>query len=102
MKGAPLTNTGDGTFIGGMVIFPEGGGTTTCAEGVTEARSQIAQLLSNRPFLRFLLNLLLTRMQGGAFPNAETNFGLVPDFLVQQGSITAQEAAELKDLVAPC
>ena len=76
--------------------------TGTCAEGVSEARARIAQLFANRPILRFLLNLLLTRMQSGLWPNAETNFGLLLDFAAQQGIITSQEAAELKDLVSPC
>lgn len=97
----PGTNTGDGVFIGGMIILPEGGGTGTCAEGVTEARSRIAQLLQNRPFLRFLLNFLLTRMQGGA-PNAEGNFESLLDALAQLGIITPQDATDLKGLVAPC
>ena len=74
---------------------------SACAEGVSEARSRIAQLLANRPFLRFFLNLLLFRMQGGA-PNAETNFGLLLDYLVRNQLMSAQDAAELKDLVSPC
>jgi hypothetical protein len=79
-----------------------GGSTGTCAEGVSEARSRIAQLLANRPFLRFVLNLLLFRMQQPQFPNAETNFGRVLDFLVGQRVISAPDAAALKDLVSPC
>jgi hypothetical protein len=100
---SPGTNTGDGTFIGGMVIFPEGGGggTTTCAEGVSAARSQISQLLPDRPLLRGLLNFLLTRMEAGA-PSAERNFGLLLDFLAQLRLISFQQAADLKALVAPC
>ncbi len=94
--------TSDGVVIGGMVIFGEGGPAQTCAEGVTEARSQIAQLFANRPILRFVLNLLLTRMQSGAWPNAETNFGRLLDFAAQEGIITAQDAADLKTLVSPC
>jgi hypothetical protein len=93
--------TSDGVLIGGIVIFGEGGPAQTCAEGVTEARSRITQLLPDRPFLRFLLNLLLTRMQGGA-PDAEGNFGRLLDFLSQRGVVTAQDAADLKGLVAPC
>ena len=77
------------------------GSLSTCAEGVSEARSRIAQLLPNRPILRFLLNFLLTRMQGGA-PNAEGNFGAVLDALAQLGIITPQDATDLKALVAPC
>ena len=73
----------------------------TCAEGLSEARSRIAQLLADRPFLRFFLNLLLFRMQAGA-PNAETNFGLLLDYLVRNQLMSAQDAAELKDLVSPC
>jgi hypothetical protein len=92
----------DGTVIGGIVIFGEGGGASTCAEGVTEARSRVAQLFAGRPILRFVLNLLLTRMQGGAFPNAEMNFGRLLDFAAQQGIISTQEAAQLKGLVSPC
>ena len=69
---------------------------------MSEARSRIGQLFAGRPILRFLLNLLLTRMQSGAFPNAETNFGLLLDFAAQQGIITSQDAADLKGLVAPC
>lgn len=92
----------DGDVIGGIVIFGESGGAGTCAEGVTDARAEIAQLFANRPFLRFLLNLLLTRIQGGGFPSAETNFGLLLDFAAQQGIISSQDAAALKDLVAPC
>lgn len=92
----------NGVQIGGIVIFPEGGGGSgTCADGVSAARARIAQLLPDRPFLRFLLNLLLTRMLGGA-PNAEGNFGNLLDFLVQIQFIPAQDAAELKDLVSPC
>lgn len=78
------------------------GTSTTCAEGVSEARSRISQLFAGRPILRFVLNLLLSRMQSGTFPNAETNFGLLLDFATQQGIITPQDAAGLKDLVAPC
>jgi hypothetical protein len=96
-----LDSSADGIQIGGIIIFPAGGGTTTCAEGVSAARSLIAQLLPDRPFLRFLLNFLLTRMQGGA-PNAESNFGRLLDFLAQAGLITAQDASDLKALVAPC
>lgn len=92
----------DGDVIGGLVIFGEGGGSGTCAEGVSAARDRVAQLFANRPILRFLLNLLLTRMQSGLWPNAETNFGLLLDFAAQQGIITSQDAADLKDLVAPC
>lgn len=92
----------DGTVIGGIVIFGEGGGSSTCAEGVTEARSRIAQLLPDRPFLRLLLNLLLTRMQSGVWPNAETNFGRLLDFAAQQGIIAPQDAEDLKALVTPC
>jgi hypothetical protein len=84
------------------VIFPEGGGSTTCGEGVSEARSRIAQLLPDRPFYRFVLNLLLSRMQQPEFPNAETNFGRLLDFLVQIQLVSAQDAADLKVLVAPC
>jgi TolB protein len=73
----------------------------SCAEGVSEARSRIAQLLPNRPFLRALLNFVLTNMQGGA-PNAERNFGLLLDLLVQLQLISAQDAADLKGLVSPC
>ena len=69
---------------------------------MAEARTRIAQLLPSRPFLRFLLNLLLTRMQSGGFPNAETNFGSLLDALAQLGIITPQDAADLKGLVAPC
>jgi hypothetical protein len=99
----PGTNTGDAAFIGGMIIFPEGGGggTTTCAEGVSAARSQISQLLPDRPFLRGLLNFLLTRMEAGA-PSAERNFGQLLDLLAQLRLISFQEAADLKALVAPC
>jgi hypothetical protein len=93
--------TSDGVVIGGIVIFPAGGGTGTCAEGVSEARSRIAQLLPDRPFSRFLLNLLLTRMQGGA-PDAERNFGRLLDVLVQIQLVPGQDAADLKGLVAPC
>lgn len=74
---------------------------TTCAEGVSQARARIAQLLSNRPFFRLVLNFLLLRMQNGA-PNAEQNFGLVLDYLVQNQGLSAPDAAELKDLVSPC
>jgi hypothetical protein len=99
----PGTNTGDGTFIGGMIIFPEGGGggTTTCSDAVSAARSQISQLLPDRPFLRSLLNFLLTRMEAGA-PSAERNFGLLLDFVAQLRLISFQQAADLKALVAPC
>ena len=96
-----LDGSADGIQIGGIVIFPAGG-TTTCAEGVSEARDRVAQLFAGRPFLRFLLNLLLTRMQSGLWPNAETNFGLLLDFAAQQGIITPQDATALKGLVAPC
>jgi hypothetical protein len=92
----------NGVQIGGIVIFPEGGGSTTCGEGVSEARSRIAQLLPDRPFYRFVLNLLLSRMQQPEFPNAETNFGRLLDFLVQIQLVSAQDAADLKVLVAPC
>ena len=98
----PGTNTGDGVFIGGIVIFGEGGPAQTCAEGVTEARSRIAQLFAGRPILRLVLNILLSRMQQAGFPNAETNFGLLLDFATQQGIITPQDATELKGLVSPC
>jgi Tol biopolymer transport system component len=74
---------------------------TTCAEGVSEARSRIAQLLPNQPFLRLFLNFLLFRMQGGA-PNAETNFGLLLDYLVRNQLMNPEDAAALKDLVSPC
>ncbi len=74
---------------------------TTCAEGVSAARSRIAQLLPNRPLYRLALNFLLFRMQNGA-PNAERNFGLLLDFLVRNQILSAQDAAELKDLVSPC
>ncbi len=94
--------TSDGVVIGGMVIFGEGGPAQTCTEGVTAARSRIAQLFSGRPLLRLLLNILLTRMQQAGFPNAETNFGRLLDFAAQQGIITPQDAAELKLLVDPC
>lgn len=99
----PGTNTGDGAHIGGMVIFPEGGGggPSTCAEGVSAARSLIAQILSNRPFLRGILNFQLTRIQAGD-SNAETNYGRLLDALAQLRLITAQEAVDLKALVAPC
>ena len=99
----PNTNTGDGTFIGGMIIFPEGGGggTTTCSEGVSAARSQISQLLPDRPFLRGLLNFLLSRMEAGS-QSAERNFGLLLDFVAQLRLISFQQAADLKALVAPC
>ena len=99
----PGTNTGDGAFIGGMIIFPEGGGggTTTCEEGVSAARSQISQLLPDRPFLRGLLNFLLTRMEAGS-QTAERNFGLLLDFVAQLRLISFQQAADLKALVAPC
>ncbi|HET9333633.1 MAG TPA: hypothetical protein VFQ21_08625 [Gemmatimonadota bacterium] len=99
----PGTNTGDGTFIGGMIIFPEGGGggTTTCAEGVSAARALIDQLLPARPFLRALLNFSLTRVQAGV-TNAERNFGLLVDLLLSTRLISSQDAAELKNLVAPC
>ena len=73
----------------------------TCAEGVNEARSRIAQLLPNRPLYRLVLNFLLFRMQNGA-PNAETNFGFLLDFLVNEGILSPEDAAELKDLVSPC
>jgi hypothetical protein len=43
-------------------------------------RTRIAQLVTDRPFLRALLNFLLTRMQAG-FPNAERNFGLLLDLM---------------------
>ena len=98
----PGTNTGDGVFIGGIVVFPEGDATGTCAEGVSEARSRIDQLFTGRPILRLVLNILLNRMQQAGFPNAETNFGRLLDFATQQGIITSQEAAELKDVVSPC
>ena len=78
-----------------------GSAPTTCEEGVSQARTRIAQLLSNRPLYRLVLNFLLFRMQSGA-QYAETNFGLVLDFLVQEQIISAQDAAELKDLVSPC
>jgi hypothetical protein len=92
----------NGVQIGGIVVFPAGGGgPSTCAEGVSAARDRIGQLLANRPFLRALLNFVLTNMQAGA-PNAERNFGLLLDLLVQLQLITAQEAADLKALVAPC
>jgi hypothetical protein len=74
---------------------------STCAEGVSEARARIAQLIPDRPFLRAFLNFLLTRMQAG-FPNAERNFGLLLDLMAQLGLITPQEASEVKSLVAPC
>jgi hypothetical protein len=97
------TNTGDGAFIGGMIIFPEGGGGggTTCADGVATARSRIDQLLPGRPVLRSILNFSLTRVQAGV-TNAKRNFGLVVDFLASLRLISAQDAAELKTLVAPC
>lgn len=93
--------TGDGVDIGGIAILEPGGTPRTCAEGVSEARSRITQLFPDRPFLRALLNFLLTRMQAGA-PNAERNYGLILDLLAQLGLISAQEAADLKSLVAPC
>ena len=74
----------------------------TCAEGVSEARSRIAQLFAGRPILRLVLNILLFRMQQAGFPNAEMNFGRLLDFTVQEGIITPQDAAGLKDLVSPC
>jgi hypothetical protein len=93
----------NGVQIGGIVIFPAGGGgTSTCAEGASAARDRVAQLFAGRPLLRFVLNLLLTRMQSGAWPNAETNFGLLLDFAADQGVITPQDASELKALVSPC
>jgi hypothetical protein len=94
-----LDTQADGIQIGGIVIFPSDG---TCAEGVSEARTQIAQLFAGRPILRFLLNLLLIRMQSGLWPNAETNFGLLLDFAAGQGIIAPQDAADLKALVSPC
>jgi hypothetical protein len=92
--------TGDQTGIGGIAILTPGG-PSTCAEGVSAARSLIGQLIPDRPFLRALLNFLLTRMQAG-FPNAERNFGLLLDLMAQLGLITPQEASELQSLVAPC
>jgi hypothetical protein len=92
----------NGVQIGGIVIFPAGGGPSTCAEGVSSARDRIAQLFAGRPILRLLLNILLFRMQQAGFPNAETNFGLLLDFAAQQGIITPEDAAGLKALVAPC
>ena len=93
----------NGVQIGGIVIFPAGGGgPSTCAEGVSVARNRIAQLFAGRPILRLVLNILLSRMQQAAFPNAETNFGRLLDFAAQQGIISTQEAAELKGLVSPC
>ena len=98
----PGTNTGDGAHIGGMVIFPEGGGdTTTCAEGVSAARARIDQLLATQPFLRAIAQFSLTRVQAGA-TNAEQNFGLLVDFLTSLQLISSQDAGELKGLVAPC
>lgn len=94
--------TSDGVLIGGIVIFGEGGPAQTCGEGVAEARSRIAQLFAGRPLLRLVLNILLSRMQQGGFPNAETNFGRLLDFAAQQGIITSQDAAELKSVVDPC
>jgi hypothetical protein len=93
--------TGDGLGIGGIAILESGGAPPTCAEGVSLARSQIAQILPNRPFLRGILNFLLTRIEGGD-PNAETNYGRLLDALAQLRLITTQEAADLKDLVALC
>lgn len=98
----PGTNTGDGAHIGGMVIFPAGGGTTTCAEGVSQARTRIAQLFAGRPILRLTLSVLLSRMQQAGFPNAETNFGRLLDFASDQGFITPQDVTDLKALVSPC
>jgi hypothetical protein len=98
----PDTNTGDGVFIGGMVIFSEGVGTGTCAEGVSEARTRITQLFAGRPILRLTLSILLSRMQQAGFPNAETNFGRLLDFAAQQGIITPQDATDLRALVSPC
>ena len=92
--------TGDQAGIGGIAILAPGG-PSTCAEGVSLARSQIAQILPDRPFLRGILNFLLTRMQAG-LPNAERNYGLILDLLARLGLITLQEAADLKSLVAPC
>jgi hypothetical protein len=40
-------------------------------------------------------------MQEGA-PNAEVNFGSLLNLLAQLQLITAQDAADLKALVAPC
>ena len=97
---APLTAPPGRNALPHWGIAP-GTGPTTCAEGVIQARSRIAQLLPNRPLYRLVLNFLLFRIQNGA-PNAETNFGLLLDFLVRDQILSAQDAAELKDLVSPC
>ncbi|HET9333634.1 MAG TPA: translocation protein TolB [Gemmatimonadota bacterium] len=73
----------------------------TCVEGVSAARARIDQLLSGRPFLRAVAHFSLTRVQAGV-TNAERNFGILMDLLAGAGLISAQDAAELKDLVSPC
>jgi TolB protein len=97
---SPLTAPPGRNALSHWGVAP-GSSPTTCAEGVSEARSRIAQLLPNEPFLRLFLNFFLFRMQGGA-PNAETNFGLLLDYLVRNQLMSAEDAAELKDLVSPC
>jgi hypothetical protein len=95
--------TGDEVAIGGIAILEPGGPPppSTCAEGVSAARTRIGQILPGRPLLRALLNFSLTRVQAGA-TNAERNFGLLVDFLTRTRLISSQDAAELKGLVAPC
>jgi tol-pal system beta propeller repeat protein TolB len=73
----------------------------SCAEGVSAARARIDQLLAGRPFLRAVANFSLTRVQAGV-TNAERNFRILMNLLAGAGLISAQDAAELKDLVAPC
>jgi len=97
---APLTAPPGRNALSHWGVAP-GAAPATCEDGVNEARARIAQLLPNRPLYRLVLNFLLFRMQGGA-PNAETNFGLLLDFLVREGILSAQDAVALKDLVSPC
>lgn len=97
----PGTNTGSGSQIGGMVIFPAGGGGTSCSDGITAARGDVASSLANRPVVRAILLFYLSRIQGGSTSAVALFDGWV-DFAVRVGLVSSTTGARLKAHLDPC
>lgn len=97
----PNTNTGDGVMIGGIVIFPAGGGGATCSDGVTAAWADVTATFANRPFLRGILLYYLRQAELGSATALRAYDGWV-DFAVRVGLVSSATGVRLKGHLSSC
>lgn len=96
-----LDTFADGIQIGGIVIFPAGGGGTSCSDGIAAARADVASSLSNRPIIRAILLFYLSRIEGGSTTAVRAFDGWV-DFAVRTGLVSSGTGVRLKAYLDPC